>query len=1343
MKLRNKLFFAILSITIVAVGLICVSSYYFAKRYIVRTTTEEMEIIANSKSKRVRSFLNEVKSDIRIAQDYYNIKKNLPTLNQNILHQESTEFRHAGDILDSQLSTLKKIRGIDDIILISPKGVIVYTVNKAHGENLIGKPLMGLWDDAFKEGCIDIYFSDIFIDDFFNRSNYKLLVTAPIFDVKGKFAGVIGFETNMSPMYDVIEDRVGLGQTGESLLGHKKGNSIEFLHNLRHSQTNNITYSDNIALPIREATQGRSGSGLTTDYRAEPIVAAWRTIYVQNRSWGLVAKIDQKEALKPLIEFQKIILALFILIIAIVAVSASAISSQITHPILELIDQSFKVSKGDFTERVQILSQDEIGDLAKTFNTMTENLQKTTVSQDVLEKEVEQRKKNENELTKRSQLESRTMALHDSMKGEPELDALGSILLNFLSKKLNAGIGSFFVTSECKTSLKLVSSYAYAIKQDTAVDYRFGEGLVGQSAVNKKPALIKEVPEDYIKIKSSLGDTIPANILIAPILYENETIAVIELAALDLLDEHLMDFIEKVNENIGIVINSAINRRRMHDLLEESQRQAEELQEQQEKLKSANEELEEQAITLIQSEKQLKIQSENLKAINEELEEKTLELNNEKSFVEAKNSEIESKAKDLELANQYKSEFLANMSHELRTPLNSLLILAQTLFENEEKNLTGDQIESARIIYSGGKDLLNLINSILDLSKVEAGMLELVIEEVVFEKLIKNLNDQIHPLFENKNIEFIIEKSKSLPLSIQSDEKRLEQILKNLLSNAIKFTDKGSVTLKFYQAAPNTTFNNSIFGDQNVLAMSVTDTGIGISASQKNTIFEAFQQGDGSTNRKYGGTGLGLSISQELAKLLNGEIQLESKEGQGSKFTLFLPIVSNIAVTNDSFAEDLKNIGSETVNLPSAFIKDHRFGDTDLTPPTKIFLPDDRKDINEEDQVILIIEDDLDFAKILLDTGRKKGYKCIVTDEGISGICIALERTPNAIILDLNLPDINGLKVLEQLKYDLKTRHIPIHIISGKDNHIPSLQKGAFDYLRKPIEKNDLDNIFSKFSKQSDREHYKLLLIDDNTTSRKNLIKLLNRNDLKITVAENCKEGYQIIQREIYDCITVNINVFDIDGSCALENCDPMTLPPIILYSNRDLRKDEQEKWENYAKSLVIKEATSPERLIDEVTLFLHSVETSLPPGQKKAVRMLHDPDAILQDRNVLLVDDDARNTFALAQIFNKHNMNVTMADNGMLAIEKLQKQNNIDLLLIDIMMPDMDGYETIAEIRKMKQFDDLPIVALTAKAMPEDRAKCIKAGADDYISKPVNIDKLLSLMRVWLFNEKGLKQVS
>jgi CheY-like chemotaxis protein/signal transduction histidine kinase len=783
--------------------------------------------------------------------------------------------------------------------------------------------------------------------------------------------------------------------------------------------------------------------------------------------------------------------------------------------------------------------------------------------------------------------------------------------------------------------------------------------------------------------------------------------------------------LDAVAESLGLALVAAEARVRTNTLLDETRRQAERLREQQEELRQTNEELEEQAQLLRTSEEQLKGQREELQATNEELLEKT-------NLLQRQREQLEKTARDLAQATKYKSEFLANMSHELRTPLNSLLILSKSLADNEDGNLSAEQIQSARVIHDGGRDLLNLINDILDLSKVEAGRLDVNAQAFELGLLVDSLRQQFEPVARDKKVELVFDLEAGVPLEIVSDRQRVEQILRNLLSNALKFTEKGSVTLSIGRAPQRQRAGES---GQPFVAFTVEDTGIGIPEEKLDLIFQAFQQADGSTSRRYGGTGLGLTIARQLATLLGGAVRASSTVGKGSKFSLVLPERMAERLADGTAPAPAAPAGGIELAGPGAEGPGESAGTGGAPGTEAAAVEDDRAALAEGERSMLVIEDDLRFAAIVRDVVRKRGYKCVVATDGQSGLRLARRLLPSAIMLDLKLPDMDGQRVLDILKWSSATRHIPVHIMSAQEPFNEPLKQGAIGFLHKPAQLSDLQHVVDRLEATLSTERRTVLVIEDDRGSQAAIRTLLENARTQIVMVATAKQALAHLREHRVDCIVLDLSLPDTDGIRFLEQLRKGSTehPPVVIYTGRELTPEEHRRLSELAQSIVIKGAASPDRLVDDVLLFLHAVESDLPESQKQAVARLHSGSDAFQGKKILIVDDDLRNVFALSGLLRKRGLEVLVADNGQMALERLNEHADVNAVLMDIMMPVMDGLEAMRRIRTDERFRDLPLIAVTAKAMAEDRRRCIEAGASDYLSKPIELDALLAMLRVWL----------
>nr|MBA3532646.1 response regulator [Ardenticatenales bacterium] len=1011
--------------------------------------------------------------------------------------------------------------------------------------------------------------------------------------------------------------------------------------------------------------------------------------------------------------------------------NVNQLAANLTTQIRTISEIATAVTKGDLTRTIAVEAQGEVAVLKDNINQMIANLRDTT-------------QKN----TEQDWLKTNLARFTRMLQGQRELSTVSKLILSELAPLVFAQHGVFYIVdgeSVADPELRLLSSYAYRERKHLANRFQLGEGLVGQCAMEKERILLTEVPGDYIKINSGLGEATPNNVVVLPVVFEEQVKAVIELASFHRFSEIHLAFLDQLTESIAIVLNTIAASMRTEELLKQSQALAEELQGQQQELTETNKRLEQQAKSLQASEELLKQQREQLQQTNEELEEKAELLAGQNREVERKNNEIElarraleEKAEQLALTSKYKSEFLANMSHELRTPLNSMLILSKLLAENSETNLTDKQLEFARTIHASGADLLALINEILDLTKIESGMMTVDVSEVQFPELQDFVERTFVQVAENKGLRFDVELDTSLPESIQTDAKRLQQVLKNLLANAFKFTAQGEVVLQVTTAIRGWSRDHETLSQaDSVIAFAVTDTGIGIPLEKQRLIFEAFQQADGTTSRKYGGTGLGLSISREIARLLGGEITLVSTPGQGSTFVLYLPL------SYPTHLPHLYEESSENASPNGGAGERHRLRPDmiiEADPASLVMgeVPDDREHLSPDDRVLLIVEDDVNFARILLDKAREKGFKGVVASQGDTGLALARLLKPTAITLDIRLPVMDGWTVLDCLKHDLNTRHIPIHIISAIDEERQrGLQQGALAYLAKPVDPTDLGDALSTIKGFVERQARQLLVVEDDPIQRASIVELIGNDSVQTIAVGTGAEAMKVLQQQPIDCMVLDLGLPDMPGIELIKKIKKdlgLADLPIIIYTGKELTRKEETQLRRIADTIIIKDVKSPERLLDEVSLFLHLVQANLPEPKRRMLEQLRQQDPVLRDKKVLVVDDDVRNIFALTSLLERYTMKVTYAENGRDAIDMLQQGDDVDIVLMDVMMPEMDGYETIRAVRKVNRFKDLPIIALTAKAMKGDREKCIEAGASDYIAKPVDNDQLLSLLRVWLY---------
>jgi len=1001
--------------------------------------------------------------------------------------------------------------------------------------------------------------------------------------------------------------------------------------------------------------------------------------------------------------------------------NVNQLAANLTNQVRAIAEVATAVTRGDLTRSITAEALGELAALKDNINEMIRNLRDTTL------KNAEQ-----------DWLKTNLAKFTRMLQGERDLATVSNMILSEIAPLVNAQQGVFYTVENRgdEPTLELVASYAFTERKHLGNRFRLREGLVGQVAYEKKRILLTNAPNDYIKIGSALGEAAPLNIIVLPVLFEQEVKAVIELASFNRFSETHQSFLDQLTESIGIVLNTIAANMRTEGLLKQSQLLTTELQSQQEELRNTNDRLEQQAATLRQSEELLRQQQEVLQRTNEELEDKARLLEIQKREVETKNQEVsiaktalEEKAEQLSLTSRYKSQFLANMSHELRTPLNSLLILSKLLTENSDGNLTDKQKEFAKTIHAAGSDLLSLINDILDLSKIESGTVSLEVSNVAFKDLVENMDRTFRQVAEERKLNFHVEVDPKLPLAIRTDSKRLQQVLRNLLSNAFKFTERGGVTLQIGSAE-----GSPLRAGSQWIAMSVTDTGIGIPEDKQRIIFEAFQQADGTTSRKYGGTGLGLSISREIARLLGGEIVVSSTPGSGSTFTLFVPVEPPSSHGALSAASAARSNGDGTGSYTPS---DDASGAMIRQPSAAMALSaslDDRHAITVGDRIVLIIEDDAMFASVLLELAREEGFKGLIAMDGASALALAHRYKPHAITLDIGLPDMDGWALLDLLKHDPRTRHVPIHVISVDDQKKRGLKAGAFGFLEKPVDREALMGALNRTKEFIDRPVKKLLLVEDDDNQRMSLSELMKSEQVDVTAVGTAEGALEVIQVRPFDCAIVDLGLPDLPGAELIERIRKTQGGeelPIVIYTGQDLTREEERRLQNIAATIVVKGEGSSERLLNDTALFLHRAISAIP--EEKHIIVEHRADGSLDGRKVLIIDDDMRNIFSLTSALEQHGLSVIFAENGLEGIEKLQANPDIDVALVDIMMPGMDGYETMREIRNLPQYRDLPLVAVTAKAMKGDREKCLEAGATDYVSKPVDIDQLLAVLRVQL----------
>jgi signal transduction histidine kinase/DNA-binding response OmpR family regulator/CHASE3 domain sensor protein len=967
-----------------------------------------------------------------------------------------------------------------------------------------------------------------------------------------------------------------------------------------------------------------------------------------------------------------------------------------------------RVASGDYSQKVVDNSEDDLGDLVGSLNHMTESL------------------KNSFDTINKSDWRQKGLAiLNESLVGNKSVKDVSEESLNQLVEYGNCINGSLYLYDE--GILKL--NTAFGLESNMKKTFEPGEGMVGQTFINEKIQVYNNLHEDDFVVTFASSTIKIYGILLIPIFSDGHNIGVLELGSTSNFEQERIDYFAECSRNIGIALSAAKGREKEQQLLEETQAQSEELQVQHAELENLNTELEAQTQKLQASEEELKVQQEELMQANAELEERSRLLEDKNHLIAARNNEIQKKVEELALSTKYKSEFLANMSHELRTPLNSILLLSRLMSENPDENLNEDQVESAKVIQSSGSSLLTLIDEILDLAKIESGKMTLEYQDITIDEIVKDLKSLFNPVIQEKRLQLNIQIDDDVKKSIETDRLRVDQVLRNLLSNAIKFTEEGSINLNIKKDPKKADF----------IVFSVKDTGIGIAEDKQRIIFEAFQQADGSTRRKFGGTGLGLSISREIARLLGGELILKSKVNEGSEFSLTIPVNAISEINHMETDQDLVEIIREDVEEIQNILED---GEIEISRSTNMLeipesVADDRNYIKEGDKVILIIEDDTNFAKALLKYAHLQNYKAVVEVRGDYGLSAALKYRPQAILLDVQLPVKDGWQVMDELKSNAETKHIPVHMMSVLHVKKESLLKGAIDFINKPVALDQMTDVFRKIEEALKKGPQKVLIVEENAKHASALSYFLSNFNISLSVENNVEDSVKALTTDHVDCVILDIgaskgNEYQVIES--IKSNDGLENLPIIIFTEHNLSKSEELKIKQYADSIVVKTAHSYQRILDEVGLFLHLVEEKNNSIENVRSKTLGSLTEVLSGKKILITDDDVRNIFSLTKALEKYKVEVVVAMDGKHALQQIKENPDVDVILMDMMMPEMDGYETIKQIRKMPMFTRLPIIAITAKSMIGEREKCITAGASDYISKPVDIDQLLSLLRVWLY---------
>ncbi|MDX1301582.1 response regulator [Photobacterium sp.] len=1361
-----------------------VIAVYFSSRLATEALIDEsfdgLITIQSIRKGIIEDFFNQRLADIEVLADSERVIELSQQLNQHE-HESDTETTSTLDAESDGYSQLigrflphfesyVEAYGYSDLyILDADHGHVMFSLSSSdiQGSNLVhgqyrNSGLAKAWREVISTG--KVVFTDF---DAFEPSagSETAFLAHPISDEHGQLSGVLALQLSPELITRIVDSRIGMGKTGESYLigANEKTGLYEFRSNMQTMGNGRNVVGYSLPVPLDywlNAAEKGVGGGFDTyiDSAGVSVQVAYNKVIIPGVDWYLISKINENEVTQPIYMIYQTLSIVGGLLLMLIIFAASVLSRATTRPLIEGMHFAQAIAKGELSSSLDLDRKDELGDLALALNNMASNLQ----DQDWLKSGKE--------------------TLDDQLRGDLETTDLATRFITFFSKHMGAQLGALYLVNE--DVLELQASYAFTDRKGNFNRIKLGEGMVGQAALENEIITFTDIIDNAPAINFGAGEVVPHNFMAIPITLDDKLIGAVLLGTSGQFTKLHRRFVNQVILNAGILFNAANNRQVIRELLEQAQKQQEELQvaneeleeqaialkkseeilqTQQEELRVSNEELEEQAQVLKESESELQAQQEELRVTNEELEERTKALEEQKGEILLKNEKlvqaqevVKEKAREVEVASKYKSEFLANMSHELRTPLNSILILSQLFANNKDGNLTDKQIESANAINSSGSDLLSLINEILDLSKIEAGKVDLFIEEVGIDSLITDLNRIYKEIANEKGVAFELNITDDAPKSLRTDSQRIQQILRNLLTNAFKFTHEGAVELAISKPAPDMCQQLNA-EPESMIVFAVKDDGIGIAQENQVAIFQAFQQADGSTSRNYGGTGLGLSITKELTHLLGGSIYLESEEGQGSTFTIVLPLAHESKVTHrDEMGAtpgitidaipDIKSVklpkaaGLEVQTeprKPTSLISAQPVQSLQTPPEDSEYIDDDRKAVTAENKSLLIIEDDRAFAQIMRDFGRERGFKCIVAEDGETGLHFADYYKPSAIILDIGLPGIDGWTVMERLKDNSELRHIPVHFMSANDSTLDAMRMGAIGYLTKPVDVNKMEKAFGKIEDIISKPVSRLLVVEDDDVQRESIKALIGDGDVSITAVGTGKEALHELEGSIYDCMVLDLGLGDMSGFELLEcirKSETAARVPIIIYTGRDLTRDEEKELNRYAESIIIKGVKSPERLLDESALFLHRVEANLPEQQRGMLKMIHDKEAVLSGKTMLLVDDDMRNVFALSSVLEEKGMEVVIARNGLECLDKLKEETNIDGVLMDIMMPKMDGYEAMREIRKQREFAKLPIIALTAKAMKGDRSKCIEAGASDYLAKPVNTDKLLSMLRVWLY---------
>jgi signal transduction histidine kinase/DNA-binding response OmpR family regulator/HAMP domain-containing protein len=1345
-KIQNKLLILLIAVALLPTLATEFLTFKTTKSEQEKNTFIDLNTTLNHRIRLIENSFSQEMRQIETIATTPSVISEFITLNAKI---ESTV--DISSSLDTFLRNYKDSREqLHNIYFISKTGDIKYTAHETNDNSTHINDDLGtnIFTGAFNQELMATLVQEVFRTKEAAYSKfgkyrgdyniYSTFLAQPVFDKKS-LVGVVVFNAQLDILSHFTTNDLIQGQTGEAMLGRLDEENVQYLTASRFSEKKSnalsLKLNSGMGLAMQQAVQGKSGQGESIDYRLHDVFAVWQ--YLEAYDFAIVVKIDKQEVISQLTGFQLATYMIVFLVSVPLIIFAFVVSRRFTRPIIDMVHSTNAIANGDIEQELKISSEDEIGQLANSINEMSSHINQAF----------------KNEEADRW-LQEGVVKLSETMRGNQISTDLADNIVSFVCGYLNAKVGSLYIVKD--QELELAGGFAF-VPHFGNQSIEFGEGLVGQAAISKMVMNIHQVPDDYVSISSSMGEITPQTLVIYPLIKDDIVIGVMELGWLEQEHKQAYDYLDAISESMATALSVAESHHKLQLLLDQSQQQMEELQVREEELRAINEEVEQRSTQLANSQKKLEQQSQELQSTNDALEYKNSAIEAKNAEIEISRQEISEKAEELEASSRYKSEFLANMSHELRTPLNSMLILSRILSDNDEGNLDEDQVESSKVIHRSGQELLSLINDILDLSKIEAGKMEVLYESYNIRDITYELNGQFKAITSEKDLTFSVVIDDDVPYAMSIEVQKVQQVLKNLLSNAIKFTESGGVTLAAKIAPAGREYNLASLSKQPVLAISIIDSGIGISEEKQKAIFEAFQQADGSTSRRYGGTGLGLTISRHLTELIEGELDVESVPNKGSTFTLYIPIKDPIDHVDG--AEPAMMIAPV---LSQMFTSSHPVDESVTPTPEQQSLANLKarmSSITDDNKIIVIIEDDVNFSKVLSSLATKSGFNCVLATTGSQGIAMVKEHNPCGVILDLGLPDLPGADILEILKEHPDTRDIPVHVISGHNKIKELTEKGAAAFHQKPIATQEIRTLLYSLVQSSPSQKTQHLIVFDRGDSKSEIdLSFLAETQMNITYVGSLDELSHHLGNcgDVISGIIVKSQQLKDDQLSWLNDNYQFNNErkiSVIVFVDQDPQPEQITLLEQLDCHVIIDGAHSHERLHDEVSLFLSAVDNKTAikrvtqevpqltkatssPALKKAAEEVRNHETTFAGCNVLLVDDDLRNTFALSKVLKKQGMKVTLADNGQMALDRLAANSSIDIVLMDIMMPVMDGHEAMRQIRLQEQYVNLPIIALTAKAMQEDRRKCVEAGASDYLTKPVDIDKLIAMMRVWLYQE-------